>query len=391
MACPALCRELIRRGHEVAIYTTNVDGDRLLHVPLGQPIFEKGVEIRYFPGWIQPREYKMSLPLWHALRQKIQSFDLVHIYSVYGFPTAAATHFCRIHGRPYLLHPHGSLDPYLRRRHRFRKHLYTKLLLQRSFRDASAILFNSGEEMRLAADWPGLNSPAANGRSGPKKFVAYVGVEDEWFEEANAAARERLMRRFPQLNERRLVVFFGRLNFKKGLDILARAFARVGGAREDVHLVLAGPDSEGYGQKVREWLKQGGVLEKTTYTGPLVGGDRFALMHAAEVFVLSSYTENFGAAIAEAMACAVPVVISDRVNIWPEVAQARAGLVVRCDPRETAQALLTLLDDPARGKEMGQRGRRLVAEKMTWRKVGEQMVEVYQEILESAARVTQVT
>ncbi len=391
VACPALCRELIRRGHEVAIYTTNVDGDRLLHVPLGQPIFEKGVEIRYFPGWIQPREYKMSLPLWHALRQKIQSFDLVHIYSVYGFPTAAATHFCRIHGRPYLLHPHGSLDPYLRQRHRFRKYLYTKLLLQRSFRDASAILFNSGEEMRLAADWPGLNSPAANGRSGPKKFVAYVGVEDEWFEEANPAARERLMRRFPQLNERRLVVFFGRLNFKKGLDILARAFARVGGAREDVHLVLAGPDSEGYGQKVREWLKQGGVLEKTTYTGPLVGGDRFALMHAAEVFVLSSYTENFGAAIAEAMACAVPVVISDRVNIWPEVAQARAGLVVRCDPRETAQALLTLLDDPARGKEMGQRGRRLVAEKMTWRKVGEQMVEVYQEILESAARVTQVT
>lgn len=391
MACPALCRELVRRGHEVAIYTTNVDGDLLLDVPLGQPIFQKGIEIWYFPGWVQPREYKLSPPMWRALREKIQSFDLVHVYSVYGFPTAAATHFCRIHGRPYLLHPHGSLDPYLRRRHRFRKWLYTKLLLQRSFRHASAILFNSSEEMRLAGDWPGLNLPAANGRSAPKKFVAYVGVEDEWFEEANPAARERLMRKFPQLNLRRLVVFFGRLNFKKGLDILARAFARVARDREDLHLVLAGPDSQGYGQKVRGWLKEGGVLEKTTYTGPLAGEDRFALMHAAEVFVLPSYTENFGAAVAEAMACAVPVVISDRVNIWPEVAQVGAGQVVRCDPQETAQALLTILDDPARGKEMGQRGRRLVAEKMTWRKVGEQMVEVYQEILESAARVTQVT
>src|SRR5207302_1731414 len=85
-----LRRELVRRGHEVAIYTTNLDGDRLLDVPLGQPIFEKGVEIRYFPGWIQPREYKLSLPLWRALREKTQSFDLAHIYSVYGFPTAAA-------------------------------------------------------------------------------------------------------------------------------------------------------------------------------------------------------------------------------------------------------------------------------------------------------------
>ena len=158
-----------------------------------------------------------------------------------------------------------------------------------------------------------------------------------------------------------------------------------------MHLVLAGPDSEGYVQKVRGWLKEGGVLEKTTYTGPLAGEDRFALMHAAEVFVLPSYTENFGAAVAEAMACAVPVVISDQVNIWPEVAQAGAGLVVRCDPKETAQALLALLDDPARGKEMGQRGGRLVAEKMTWRKVGEQMVEVYQEMLKSAARVMQAS
>ena len=391
VACPALCRELVRRGHEVAIYTTNVDGDRLLDVPLGQPIFQEGIEIWYFPGWVQPREYKLSLPLWRALREKVKTFDVVHIYSVYGFTTAAATHFCRIHGRPYLLHPHGSLDPYLRRRHRFRKWLYTKLSLQRSFRDASAILFNSVEELRLAADWPGLNSPAANGRSAPKKFVAYVGVEDEWFEEANPAARERLMRKFPQLNGRRLIVFFGRLNFKKGLDILAGAFARVGSAQEDVHLVLAGPDSDGYGQKVRGWLKEGGVLEKTTYTGPLAGEDRFALMRAAEVFVLSSYTENFGAAVAEAMACAVPVVISDQVNIWPEVAQARAGLVVRCDPQETAQALLTLLDNPALGKEMGQRGRRLAQQKMTWKMIGDQMICVYQELLESAARVTQAS
>src|SRR2546427_9927481 len=79
VACPALCRELVRRGDEVAIYTTNVDGDRLVDVPLGQPIFEKGVEIRYFPGWIEPRGDKLCLALWLELRVKAKTFEVARV------------------------------------------------------------------------------------------------------------------------------------------------------------------------------------------------------------------------------------------------------------------------------------------------------------------------
>jgi glycosyltransferase involved in cell wall biosynthesis len=99
------------------------------------------------------------------------------------------------------------------------------------------------------------------------------------------------------------------------------------------------------------------------------------------VFVLPSYTENFGIAVVEAMASGLPVVITNKINIWREVAEARAGLVVNCDVHEISSALLTLLVDPMRGKEMGKRGRRLVEKRFTWETVGEQMVQEYREIL----------
>jgi len=380
-----MCRELARRGHEVSIYTTNVEGNDLLDVPLDQPLLQQGVEVRYFSGWTHPPAYKFSLSLWRGLRETVCSFDVVHIYAVYGFSTLAGAYHCRKYGIPYLVHPHGSLDPFLRRRHRFRKWVYTQLFAQGIFERSAAILFNSREEMRLAADWPGLNFQRSHHHQMPFKVVVHVGVEDAWFRGPSRRARKRFREKFRLPAGQQLVVFFGRLNFKKGLDILARAFGLIAKDRENVHLVLAGPDSDGYGQKVREWLKEAGILEKTTFTGLLEGEERLAALHEAEVFALPSYTENFGQTVAEAMACGVPVVISDGVNIWPEVKEAGAGLIVRCDPEETARALVALLNNPAAGKEMGQRGRQLVREKMTWKVVGDEMVQVYEELCQRTA------
>ncbi len=380
VACPALCRELARRGHRVAIYTTNTDGHTTRDVPLDKPVWDQGVEIRYFPGRSAPGEYNPSLALWRALDQTAQRFDVAHIYSVYGFSTLAGAHHCRKHGVPYVLHPHGSLDPFLLRRHRFRKRVYTALFARRGFEHAAAILFNSREEMRLAVN--GSRSVASVGRvpQAVRLAVVYVGVEDVWFHDPGAAARERVRKKFG-LSGRRLLVFFGRLNFKKGLDLLARAFSLIGREHDNIHLVLAGPDTEGYGKKVRKWLQEGQVLEKTTFTGALEGVERCALMREAEVFVLPSFSENFGQAVAEAMACNTPVVISDQVNIWPEVAEAGAGMVVPCEPQQLAGAVRTLLDNPTLGKRMGSQGRQLVEKKMTWKVVGDQMLQLYHELL----------
>ncbi len=379
VACPELSRELVRQGHQVSIYASDVDGLGHLEVPLDRPVMDEGVEIRYFRGWSEPSRYMFSPAMWRALRDTVADFDVVHIYSVYGFSSSAAAYWCRKRNVPHMVHPHGSLDPFLRRRNRPRKWLHTKLLAQRDYRKASAVLFNSAEEMRLASDWPGLKVPDI--AAAPKRFVVPVGLDPRWFLEPDVGAGERLRTSFPELRGRRLVVYFGRINFKKGLDILARAFALLARDRDDIHLVLAGPDTEGYGRKVRGWLAEGGVLEKVTFTGLLEGEYRFAALQQADVFALPSYTENFGQVVAEAMASGVPVVISDQVNIWPEVAKANAGLVVPCDANATANALRSVLEDPAWGRQMGINGRRWVAEHLPWSVVAAQMAHAYEEIV----------
>jgi glycosyltransferase involved in cell wall biosynthesis len=381
IACPELSRELVRQGHEVSIYACNRAGREYLEVPLDRPVVEAGVETRYFPAQRWSGKYMFSPALWRALEATVEQFDIAHIWSVYGFFNSAAACWCRRRQVPHIVFPHGSLDPYLRRRNRPRKWFYSKAFAERDYRGASAVLFNTHEEMRLASDWPGLQpSPGGNGIM-PQRFVVPIGLDPRWFREPDRAAGEAFRQRFPALLGRRLVVYFGRLNFKKGLDILVPAFAQIARRYGDVHLVLGGPGDEDYMLKVKRWLGEGGVLDKTTFTGALSGEDRFTILQQAELFALTSYTENFGQVVCEAMASGVPVVISDQVNIWPEVAEAEAGLVVPLDVRATVQALGRLLDDAPRARQMGRNGRAWVAEHLPWSVVGAQMVGVYEEIL----------
>ncbi len=367
-ACLELCRELARRGEQVAIYTTNIDGDGQLDVPLDRPQWKDGIEIRYFPVQT-PRYYKFSFPLARALKAAIAHYDIVHIHSLYLFPPTIAAYYCRRYGVPYLIRPHGTLDPYLFRRHRGRKWIYESLFERKNLNEAAAIHFTSLEEKELTRPLR-IKTPGV---------VVPIGVDLPDYEAATPTGEFRAAR--PETQDKKIVLFLGRLNFKKGLDLLAKAFGQIGRRREDVQLILAGPDGDGYGAQIRQWLKAERVLGQTTFTGMLLGSQKMSAFRDADVFVLPSYTENFGIAVVEAMASGLPVVISNKINIWREVAEARAGLVVNCDVHEISNALLTLLVDPMRGKEMGKRGRRLVEKRFTWETVGEQMVQEYRQIL----------
>jgi glycosyltransferase involved in cell wall biosynthesis len=182
---------------------------------------------------------------------------------------------------------------------------------------------------------------------------------------------------FPEIGDAFLILFLGRLNFKKGLDLLAKSYGIVARQCQAVHLVIAGPDNEGYGQRVRQWLTDEGVLHRATFTGMLLGQDKLAALSDADVFVLPSYSENWGVAVVEAMACGLPVVISDQVNLWQEVAKAEAGLVIPCDPQKLSDALLQLQHDAELREKLGANGRRLAA-KFSWNSAASQMLDVYE-------------
>src|SRR2546425_5178302 len=167
-------------------------------------------------------------------------------------------------------------------------------------------------------------------------------------------------------------------------DRLAEAFGRAREKIQDAHLVIAGYDLEGYGRVVKGRLREQGILERVTFTGPLVGEDKLAAFRDCDLFVLPSYQENFGMAALEAMACGLPVVLSKGVYLYPEIEQAGAGLVVDGDPVGLAEAIEVLLRDATLRTRMGEAGRRLVPERFSAEHVADQMRSVYRNILAGA-------
>jgi glycosyltransferase involved in cell wall biosynthesis len=180
--------------------------------------------------------------------------------------------------------------------------------------------------------------------------------------------------RHPELRGRAMILFLGRIHPKKGLDLLIPALARLG---KEARLVIAGPDQQGYRTVVEGMIRREGVGDRVIFTGMLHGMERVAALRDADLFVLPSYQENFGIAVAEALAAGTPVVISDQVNIHREIAAAGVGQVVETNVAPLAAAIEAWLGDEKRRRSAGERGRDFVRERYDWRRIAEAWREHY--------------
>jgi glycosyltransferase involved in cell wall biosynthesis len=334
------------------------------------------VDLKVFCLTIRPPvTFSFELAKW--LARNIGEFDVVHVHGLYRFATTYAAYQARRQGVPYVITPHGALDPYLYARSSSGK-LGFKRLYERWFdlpnlHAADAIHYTAEEERERTA-FLNLRAPS---------FVVPNGLD--WDRYRALPARGALRARWG-LGEAPLALFLGRLHFKKGLDLLIPAFDALRQRVPGVQLVIAGPENDDYGQQVRGWVRERGLEDTVHFVGPLEGTDVLQAYVDADVFALPSYTENFGMTVAEAMACALPVVISDQVNIHAEVSGAGAGLVTACDAGEVTAALELLLRDAERRRAMGAAGRRLVQERFTWPAIVEQLTAEYQKVIDRHRR-----
>ncbi len=173
------------------------------------------------------------------------------------------------------------------------------------------------------------------------------------------------------------VLFLGRINWKKGLDRLLAAFARV----DDARLVIAGNDDDQYRPALEARAQQLGLADRVTFTGPVHGASKAALLTGAQLLVLPSYSENFGNVVLEAMAAGRAVVVTPEVGLAPVVASIGAGLVADGGPESLSRAMATLLRDPAQRLAMGKRGEQAVAERFSWPTVAAQMEALYESVI----------
>ena len=369
-ACLEMACAQAKRGYEVGICTTNQDGPGILPVPINQVVVESGVSIRYFQVQ-SPRKFCFSLPLMQYLRKYIKNYDVVHLHSVYLFPVAVAGCFCIKNKVPYVFTPHGALDPYIYNRHRYRKAIAGKLYHYDIIKNASVIHFITREERALAEKYcfgvPGCVVPIG------------LNVENYIYK----SSQNGFLSRFPELNGKKIILFLGRINFKKGLDILVDAFAAVAEELKDVHLLLAGPDDDGYGKKVASFLKKRNISDKATLAGMLLGDEKLEALYSSSVFVLPSYSENFGISVLEAMACGLPVIVSDKVNLWPDIVEAGAGMVAPCDAFAFSRKMMDVLRDEELARRLGGNGSSLVRGKYSWEDIAARLLSVYSSLLKT--------
>jgi glycosyltransferase involved in cell wall biosynthesis len=362
-----LCRALVGLGHEVHVFTTSVDGDEDSDVSLGQAVEVDGVKVWYFASKVLRRLY-FAPALLRELRGQVTSFDLVHMHSVFLWPTWAAARVAWAAGVPYILSPRGMLvKELILRRSRWVKTAWIKMIEMHNIEHAATIHVTSGREkeelralhFRLPEIWTIPNG---------------IAMPESWSEDALSDDVRAVVQ------QGGYVLFFGRISWEKGLDRLLAAWREVPGTR----LVIAGNDEENYLPVLKKAVAEAGVNNSVTFIPrSITGADKEALYAGARLFVLPSYSENFGNTVLEAMVRAIPVVVTEEVGAGEVVSEAEGGLVVDGSPESLSKAVKKLISDPENGKKMGESARRLVAEKYSWVAVACQMVAVYQNLLKA--------
>lgn len=357
----ALCRALAGRGHDVRVFTTNVDGERDSDVPLLHPINLEGVEVTYFPSTMLRRLY-WSPPMGRALAAETAAADLVHVHSVFLWPPWKAARTARSLGVPYVVSPRGMLVPELiRRKNRLVKNAWLSLIDRPSLEAAAAIHATSAVEARHIAGF---------GWSLPQVVNIPHGVDDP----PPASAEPLSADVAAALAGPPPILAFGRISWEKGLDRLIAALPSVPAAR----VVIAGDSADSHAAELGEGARTLGVASRVTIIARHVGGaDKEALFAGARVFAMTSLSENFGLAAFEAMRRGLPVLATPDVGMSEIVHETGAGLVVEGSPSAIAGGLATLLADEAAGRAMGEAGRAHVIGHYGWPAVAERMEALY--------------
>ncbi len=352
-----LAAALARRGHDVHVYTTSVDGDADLDVPVDRPVDLDGVNVHYFPVPAFRRLW-WSPALSRRLRETVETFDVVHVHGVFLCPMLAGARAAFRAGVPYVLAPRGMLiGELIHRKSRWVKQLWINLFERKTLERAAAIHATAPLE---GSELLALGLPAPNVHFIPN------GVERP---ADPAPLSEGPFAALPQ----RFVLFLSRISWKKGLDRLIDAWQWV----PDLPLVIAGNDDEGYQPQLQERVRSRGLSDRVIFLGPVSDRHKWALYAQAELFVLPSYSENFGNVVAEAMAMGCPVAVTPEVGIANLVESAGAGIVSRGEPKEFAAAVSALLADPTRRQAMAASGMTTAREQLSWTGVAAKAEDLY--------------
>lgn len=366
-----LSKALAKEGIKLTIITTNSNGDqnqKSLDVPLQTPINQDGYDIIYFQ--CSPfKRYKFSLDLLNWLAKNANNFDLAHIHALFSPVSTAAATICRNKKLPYILRPLGTLDPADLEKKKYLKKLYGNLLEKPNLKGSIGVHFTSQKEADISVKF-GVKT---------NDLVIPLGVNLP----DKLPPLNRTREKFGIDNNTTLILFMSRIEPKKGLNLLIPALQSLLNQDKKFHFVLAGsnPQDQIYEDSIKNQINNSILAKYTTITGFVDGEIKLGLLQDADLFVLPSYYENFGIAVAEAMAVATPVVISNQVYIWQEIEAAKAGWICECNQEDLTQQLLLAIQDKKGQFERGFNAQNLVRQKYAWSAIAKEIIKVYHSLI----------
>ena len=373
-----MVKALRKNDIDAEIVTTNDNGEDILDVPLGKFINYQQVPVQFFPRFSPSihalREFAFSRELTIWLWQNIRNYDLLHIHAIFSYSSTIAMAIARCQKIPYIVRPLGQLCTWSLQQSARKKQIYLKIIEKANLNQSQSIHFTSIAEQQEAAL---LNLTSPN-------FIIPHGLA---IPDTIPHAYQRLRQHFNLPIDEPIILFLSRLHPKKGLDYLIPALGKLSDYR--FTFIVAGSGDSDYETEVKTLVTTHGIAEKTHFAGFVKGETKNLLMQGADIFALTSYSENFGISVLESLAAGTPVIITPGVALSDIVQQQHLGYVTELNINDIATAIENFLDHPQESKEMGDsygalryRARQFILDNYTWDKIALKMISVYENIIQ---------
>ncbi|MDZ8052254.1 MAG: glycosyltransferase [Aulosira sp. ZfuVER01] len=363
-----LVRALREEGINAEIATTNDDAETLLDVPFYECVEYKELPVWFFPRAAQMKAFLPSFSFSRWLWQNIKHYDILDNHYLFSYLPSCAAIVAQCQQVPYTVRTMGQLTPWALAQSKLRKQVYSALIERYNLDSAAAIHSTSIGEVEDAIQF-GVKSP---------KIGLPLGVH---LPTLIPDAKYQLRYRYNISDETPIVLFLSRLHYKKRPELLIQAMGMLAEQQQKFHLIIAGSGETAYVKSLQQIVASLNLTAQTSFVGFATGHDKDLLLQGSDLFVLPSYSENFGIALAEAMVAGLPVVTTPGVQIAPDIAQAKAGIIVDGELETLQVAIANLLNAPQLRDELGQNGRLFALKQYSWQTVAKKLASAYQAIL----------
>ena len=365
-----LCKRLVKRGHDVTVFTTDVYNESSRIKYKDNPDIVDGIKIyrfRNISNWLAWKRYPTPLSLVPIAKRKIKEFDVIHIHGSRSPIDVPIYHYAKKYNIPYILQAHGSL-PRIVEKQKLKK-LYDIFFGYKILRKASKVIALTSTE---AEQYKKV------GVDEDKIEIVPNGIDLSEYE--NLPQKGDFRSKYSIKDDEKIILYLGRMHAIKGIDLLVEVFSDLVEDLDNVKLVIVGPD-DGFLSTLKRQIEDLKIDDKILLTGPLYERNKLEVYVDADVYVLPSVYDTFPVTVLEACTCGTPVIVTDRCGI-ADFVDGKVGYVVEYDKEQLRDAICKVLNEEKLRKQFGENGKKLVMEQFTWSKIVKQLENVYLNINE---------